>query len=88
MFLLRWFNDKPPTYFGYIPSLKPTFTLPLVPKALFFFSLILMIPALPDASYFADGLVMISIASMDEDWSVLRYEERSVPDNGVGRPSI
>src|SRR5450432_1693357 len=47
-----------------------------------------MIPALPAASYLAEGLEMISMDSMEEDWMVLRYSERSLPDNGVGLPSI
>ena len=47
-----------------------------------------MIPALPAASYFAEGLVMISIDSIWEDCNDFKYSERSFPDNGVGRPSI
>ena len=40
------------------PHLRSKETVPLVPSSLFFFSLILMIPELPAASYFADGLVI------------------------------
>ena len=43
---------------------NPEVTVPLVPKFLFFLSLMFIIPALPAASYFDDGCVMISIASI------------------------
>ncbi|MNK91844.1 hypothetical protein D3C87_1119600 [compost metagenome] len=42
--------------------------LPLVPKLLFLFNLILMIPAFPAASYLEDGLV---INSMVATWSLV-----------------
>ena len=68
------------------PSARLTF--PLKPFCLFFFVLILMIPALPDASYFDGGLSMISIWSTWAAVIPLSRLLRSLPESCEGLPSI
>ena len=46
--------------------------LPSKPKFVFFFNLMLIKPLFPDASYFAEGFVIISIFSIFSDLSVFK----------------
>src|SRR5881398_3290967 len=57
-----------------VPAVKDI--LPLMPRALFFFRIILMMPPIPCASYFAPGLVITSmlliwLAGMDCNTSAI-----------------
>ena len=45
-------------------------------------------PALPDASYFAEGLLIISIASRSAEFIDRKNSERSFPAISEGLPSI
>src|SRR5215510_2662094 len=66
----------------------PAIIDPLNPAAFPFFVLILIIPEFPEASYLAEGFVMISICSNCEAGIFLSKFARSVDDKYVGLPSI
>ncbi len=88
VFLFLLFKATPVLYFAKVPMAQPAFTEPFVPKDLFFLRRILMIPAFPAASYLADGLLMISMASTLDDCMDFKKSARSFPASGVGLPSI
>ena len=70
--LLLLFIENPLMNFEKMPILYPELIATLVPSVFIFFNRKLMMPALPDASYLADGLVIISIASIEVEGSERR----------------
>ena len=61
---------------------------PLKPFNIFFFNTILMMPELPSGSYFAEGLVTISIRSIEPAGKASKRVLPFAPDIELGLPSI
>ena len=63
-------------------------TKPLNPFSLFFLRTIFIIPDVPSGSYFADGLVTISILSTELAGNASKSVFPFPPESELGRPSI
>ena len=85
-FFVLQFNEAVPRSALGVPKFKEKF--PLKPTSSCFFKIILSIPAVPSASYLADGEVTTSTLSIDSAGSCLNPCGPDIPTSPDGLPLI